>query len=680
LFTGLVLLFFLHDLRSTLIVALAMPTSIISTFLALQVAGFSVNMMTLMGLSSSVGVLVANSVVVLENIFRHMEMGHKRRVAADKGTAETAVAVIASTLTNIVVFLPLGMMNTIAGQMLREFSLTVVFATLFSLLVSFTVTPMLASLILPEKKKKGKLGEAMEAMFHRWERRYAFFLEKILHRKWRSAVVVFAAFALFIASFGIARTLGFEFMVTVDEGNLSVKFELPEGYSLEETAAVYEEVEQRLVQYPEVKQLLSTLGSQGETDKATNLAGIDVKLVDNDERTRSSEEIANLFIQDLANIPNAKFKVSVLSSMVGGGRSAIEFYLMGQDIDQLEKLSTDLLERSKTIPGLINLDKSSRAGKPELTLIPKRKEMAELGISVYDLALTLRAAVEGIVATTYSENGEEYDVRITLDDESTNSPDKIKNLPLVTPRGVFRLSQLADVQYTQSSTKILHYDKAKVIEFTGDVALGFVQGNIVNSLKKLQEETDLPNGYQFTWGGNSEMMEENNREMGKAFLIAMILTYLLLAAILESFTKPILILMTLPLALIGVFTALYLTGQSLNLVSMLAIIMLLGIVVNAAILLLDYTQQLRHHGKTTREALLEACPTKLKPIIMSSIAIILGMMPMALGWGSAGAEMRQALGIVSIGGLVVATILTLLIIPAFFYLTTKEHAKLEDNV
>ncbi|MCF7793429.1 MAG: efflux RND transporter permease subunit [Candidatus Cloacimonetes bacterium] len=681
IFTGIVLLFFLHDLRSTLIVAIAMPTSIISTFMAMQWAGFSMNILSLMGLSTSVGILVTNSVVVLENIFRHKEMGHSRRVAADSGTAEITVAVVASTLTNIVVFLPLAMIQTIAGQFIREFALTVVFATVFSLLVSFTITPMMASLLIPEKKKVSKIGDKMEAMFHNWEKGYGKILAHFIKNKWRALGVVVISFVIFLGTMGfLGPRMGFEFMPMTDEGNIQIEFELPEGYNLAETGQIYQEIENRISQYNEVKHMLSTLGSQGFIDEGVNLASINVKLVDVEEREFSSEEMADKFIRDLSTIPNAKIKVQVSSSTGGGPGAAVEFYLQGQDMEMLKTLTNEFVEKTKTIPGLINYDNNLRTGKPEITLIPKREMLAANGLTIYDLALTLRTGIEGIVATQYREGGNEYDVKLSLKDTSVDTPDKIRNIPVITQAGAFRLSQLADIEFTKGSTKIVHRDKFKSIQFTAGVAIGYAQGDVVNGIRKIMNEFDLPEGYRFDWGGSSEMMEENNREMGKAFMIAILLTYMLLAAILESFTKPILILMTLPLALIGVMWIMYITGTIFSLVSMMAVIMLLGIVVNAAILLLDYTQMLREDGRSTHDALLEACPTKFKPILMSTIAIIMGMLPMAVGIGSAGAEMRQPLGIVSIGGLVVSTIMTLFMIPAFYYLTTHKFVKKVEKV
>lgn len=681
LFTGIVLLFFLHDLRSTIIVAVAMPTSIISTFMLMQIAGFSLNILSLMGLSTSVGILVTNSVVVLENIFRHKEMGHTRRVAADRGTAEITTAVLASTLTNIVVFVPLAMMNTMIGQFLREFALTVTFATIFSLLISFTLTPMLASLIIPEKQKKNKIGEAMEKMFHHWESSYKRSLGFFLKSKGRAVALSIVAFLIFLGTMAvIGPTLGFELFPTADEGKLKINFELPVGYNLDETAEMYYSIEEIVKQHPEVEQIIANLGSQGRIDEAVNLASVDVTLVDLEERDISTNELVDRLIVELAQIPNARIKVSAAQSMGGGGESPVEFYLQGTDMDELNRITREFLENAKEIKGLINFDSNLKAGKPEITLVPKRDKLAAAGLTIFDVALTMRSSLDGITTTTYSEGGEEYDIVVSLQEDAVDSPEEIANIPVIGPRGAYRISQLANLEFTSGATKIVHRDKIRSAQFTGDVAAGYVLGNIVNEIRELQEQTQLPNGFSFNWGGTSEMLEENNREMGKAFMIAILLTFMLLAAILESFTKPILILLTMPLAMIGVLLSLYLTGQNIGMIVMMGIIMLLGIVVNAAILIMDYTQQLRNSGKTAREALLEAGPTKLKPILMSGVAIIFGMLPMALGIGESGAEIRQPLGIVSIGGIIVSTFMTLYVIPALYFLTTRKHVKQVEKV
>ncbi len=680
-FTGLVLLFFLHDLRSTIIVAVAMPFSIISTFLFLNVFGFSLNIMSLMGLSTAVGVLVTNSVVVLENIFRHKGLGLNRKEAANVGTTETAVAVIASTMTNIVVFLPIANMSGLVGQFFKEFALTVTFATVFSIIASFTITPMLAALILPKTQTKpGIIGSALENIFSATERFYKNTLAIVLKNKFRSFGVIIAAIALFMGvMWKIAPKVGFEFMPMMDQGDINIEVELPEGYNLNQLSALLETIENRISRHKEVKHIVTTLGSISEMNTGTNLAVAKVKLVDKKQRNRSSSQMASIFTRELSEIPNAVIRIAMISSGGEGGEAPVLFYLKGQDIKKLEQYKKEILERIKSTPGLINLNTSSKSGKPEITLIPDRRKVSEAGLSVVDLAMTLRASLEGLVATQYREAGEEYDIRLKLNRESVNTPEKVGNIVVVSEQGVFKLSQLADIHYTEGTSKILHMDKSKSIEFSGYTADGFPLGNIVAEIEKRTAEIPFENDYIIDWGGNTEMMQEAVSDMFQTFLIALILTYMLLAAILESFTQPIMILATVPLSFIGVFSALFISGSTMNIISMMAIIMLLGIVVNNAILMLDYANNLRRNGSSIAEALLEACPTKLKPIIMSTVAIALGMLPMALGIGDAGVEMRQPMGIVSIGGLIISALMTLLVIPAIYNIFSREKKAERDE-
>ena len=673
IFTGLVLLFFLHDIRSTFIVALAMPFAIISTFVFMQISGFTMNIMTLMGLSTAVGILVTNSVVVLENIFRHKQMGHSRIEAADKGTAEITTAVLASTMTNIVVFLPIANMSSIVGQFFKEFALTVTYATIFSLIASFTITPMLASLILPEHSdKKGKIGEKLEAIFYSWEKVYQNVIKGILGSKLRSIGVIFISILMFVATIVfVVPKVGFEFMPSMDEGDIEIKVELPSGYNINEVAKVVSQVEDKVKEHKLIKHILTSLGYIDDMNKSTNLAKINVKLVGLKEREKSNSIVANELIKTLTEIPNAQIRVSAISSGAGDGMDPILFQLSGNDLKKLEAYEAQIVNKIESIPGLVNLNTSSRAGKPEITLIPSRKAIAEAGINIQTIAYTVRSAMEGLVSTQYKEAGEEYDVKIMMAEVSVNTPEKIENIPIVSPKGVFRLGQMAEVKMTSGYTKILHNNKAKSIEFTAAVAPGYVLGNITGEIDNRLAEINMEPGYSTKWSGDAEMMAETGIDMLRAFIIALVLTYMLLAGTLENLTQPLIILGTVPMAFIGVFGGLYLTGKTMNTISMMAIIMLLGIVVNNAILLLDYTNQLVKGGKSVHDALLEACPTKLKPILMSTIAIIFGMLPMALGIGDSGTEIRQPMGIVSIGGLIVSSFLSLYIIPAIYYVTSR---------
>jgi HAE1 family hydrophobic/amphiphilic exporter-1 len=614
---------------------------------------------------------------VLENIFRHKEMGHTRQKAADIGTSEIAVAVIASTMTNIVVFLPIAAMSSLVGQFFQQFALTVTYATIFSIIASFTVTPMLASLILPEKDtKKHRIGEKLEAMFQSWEDWYRHILKYVLTNKLRSGLVVVVSFLIFILSMMfVAPQVGFEFFPFIDEGDLRIEVELPLGYNLDESSALLQEITKRIEAHEEVGHILVTLGSISQLDIGTNLALVQIKLVPSEERDISSSEMASNLIVELSDIPNAQIRVAAQTSAGGGGQAPILFYILGQDNAQLELYKDDLVSRIKGIEGMINLNTSSRSGKPEITLNPDREKLAMLGLTVFDVAMTLRASLEGVIATQFRESGNEYDLRISLNDESVDTPEKIRNIGVVTRAGTFRLSQLADVNITDGYNRILHKDKFKSIELSAYVGPGYALGDIMNEINVEIAKTDLAPGYKIDWGGDAKMMEETIIDMLRTFIIALLLTYMLLAAILENLTQPLMILGTVPLALVGVFSALVITGKSMNTISMMAIVMLLGIVVNNAILLLDYANILVRKGESVHDALLEAGPTKLKPILMATVAIILGMLPMAMGIGDAGREFREPMGIVSIGGLVVSTFLALLVIPALYNLTSKSKVK-----
>ncbi len=675
LFTSVILLIFLHDLRSTLIVVLSMPTAIISTFIVVQMAGFSLNMMSLMGLSVSVGVLVSNSVVVLENIFRHRSLGLGKKQAAYKGTSEIAVAVIAATLTNVVVFVPLANISSIVGEFLREMALTAVFSTIFSLLMSFTLTPMLASLILPKQQKVGRFSRSMIRFEKMWEGWYRRSLEVILRRWYISFGIVAASLLIVVVvSFIYGSKIGMEFMPNSDNGQIKVDVELPVGYNLDATAKVIKEIQHRLSKYPEIKNMVSSLGRIDELNLGTNLARMIVYLVDVKDRRQGISHFITQFIGDLSDVPNANIKVELAEGMAGPG-APIEFYLLGQNLETLEDLKVEIMEKIKDVPGLVNLDNSSRAGKPEITVLPKRKKLADAGLTVMDIAMTLRSSIEGMASSQYSERGNEYDIKVTLSDESVDTPEKIGNITIASQNGPYKLSELADIDYTLGFTKVLHRDKYTTIKFSASNAADVATGTVIDEIGRRVDEIDMPDGYRILWGGTVEMQKDMFKDLGFAFLLAFLLTYMLLAAILESFMQPALILLTMLLAFIGVFLLMYYTGTNFGITANMGVIMLIGIVVNNAILMLDYTNQLvRQQGKSAKDALILACPVKLKPIVMATLAIMLGMLPMALGIGDAGKEMRIPLGIVSIGGLASSTILTFWVIPAAYLMLASMTA------
>ncbi|PIQ08714.1 MAG: acriflavin resistance protein [Ignavibacteriales bacterium CG18_big_fil_WC_8_21_14_2_50_31_20] len=668
--TSIILFLFLFNIRSTIIVALSMPASIISTFLLFQWFDMSLNVMSLMGISVSVGVLVSNSVVVIENIFRHKDMGNSPKDASIKGTTEVAIAVVAATLTNVVVFLPIANMSSMVGMFMKELALAAAFSTIFSLLFSFTLTPMLASLMIRKDGKVNRLAQKADAFYLTWDNFYRKILTKSLKNKFVSLIIIAFSFVLFIISvLYYGPKIGFDMMPQSDNGLLQVTVELPQEYNIYETGKVLKTMEDKIKKYPGMKSIVTELGKITDINTGTNVARMDINFVLADQREQKLDYYINEFVKELSVIPNARL-ITVDYKSFGGGGAPIQFFVMGQDLEVLNKLKNEIFTKIQDIPGLINLDQSSREGKPEITIIPNRKKLSESSISAQEIAITVRSALEGIVASKYLEDGEEYDITVTMNDASVDSPEKIGKISIPSRNGnVYRISQLADVKFTKSYSKILHRDKYVTIQFTGSPAPGIPLGNVTNEIENRMKGINFPEGYKIKWSGTAEMMKEMVTDMGFAFVLAMLLTYLLLAAILESFVQPVFILLTVPLAIIGVLASLYYTGIAFAITSLMAIIMLIGIVVNNAILMLDYTNQLvREQNLNVKDALIEACPTKLKPIIMSTLAIILGMLPLAIGIGSSGVEMRQPLGVVAIGGLIVSTVLTLFVVPAFYYI------------
>lgn len=675
-FTAVILLFFLHSFRSTIIVAITMPISIIPTFITMKIMGYSLNIMSLMGLSTAVGVLVMNSVVILENIFRHKELGEPGKVAASKGTTEIAVAVLASALTNVAVFLPLGTMNSIIGQFLAEFALAVVFATLFSLFIAFTLTPMLAAYILPEKDtRKHPIGDKLEAMFKSWEAGYRKQVEKILKNKKRCFLVILFSFAMFVVSMYCFKYIPFEFMPDMDEGKIEIEMELAKGTDLEATTHFTETVEERLRKYTDyIDQGTTTIGRLSFMDTGVNVAKITLSLVPKQDRPYSTSQMAGMITKDLSDLPGAVIRAG--SAANGPSSSPIDFYLKGPDMKKLEEYKNQIYPIIERIPGVMNLNTTSKSGAPEITITPDLKKISDAGTSVQEIAVTLRTALDGMDMTQFKEGGEEYDIKVILLDENIKSYDDIRNVMISTPKGIFPVSQFVDIKYTEGFNKITRSDREKVIEFTADVAPGYAQSIILAEIEKVVSGVDFSYGYMYQPAGNAEEMTETMTQMAIVFIIAIVLTYMLLAAILENLWQPVLILFTIPLAMIGVVGIFLITGIKMNFIGMMAIIMLVGMVVNNAILILDYTNQLRREqGMSMKDALIEACPTKLKAILMSNIATILGLLPMAMGIGEQGVEMRQPMGLVSVGGLLVSTVLTLYIIPASQFLMARSKKK-----
>ncbi len=674
--TGFILFLFLHNVRGTFIVSVVIPYSIISTLMFLNILDYSLNVMTLMGFSISVGVLVSNAVVVLENIFKHKAGGASSAVAAAKGTDEVFVAVFASALTNIVVFLPIANMSSLSGAFFKEFAMTVTIATVFSLIASFTLTPLLSAKLIKDIKEPKLLGSFVDKTINKLSAFYSNILNNVMKSKLRSSFIILIAIVALVITLSFSKNVGMSFVPVMDEGDINVEIELPVTANIQKTAETVKIIEDKIKEYKYLKQIITLIGTISKSEEGVNMALLKLKMIPVSQREVKVEEIAHQLKDRLSNIiPGVRVRVRAVSQGAGGELSPLEFYIQGDDMKLLEKYSQEMLLSMKENKGLYNINSSLRPPKPEINFIPDRVKLAQANVSVYDIALSLRAVFEGIEISTIKEKGETYDIRLTLKDEEFDTPEKIAAMTIVSSGRTYRLEQLGKVEFIPSYNKIIHNKKYKAVKITATNRENFSLSEATKFVNNKFKKMSVKQGFNIEWEGNTKYMQETAADIKITFIIAVILTYMLIAGILESFIQPLIILATVPFAMIGVYAGLILTGIDMGLFSMLGIIMLIGIVVNNAILILDHANREIRSGLKVKEALIDAGKEKLRPIIMSTLAIIFGMLPMALGVGAAGREARQPIGVVSIGGLIISTLLTLIVIPAIFYMI---YGKKED--
>lgn len=713
LLTALVLMVFLHNLPATVIAALSMPVSLIATFILVDFAGFSLNFMSLLGLAVSVGILVANSIVIIENIDRFKRKGLSAPEASLKGTSEIAVAVAASTLTNVVVFAPMAFMSGIVGRFFMQFGLTVAFATVFSLLVSFTLTPMMSSrpikwwiyllmgggmffvlwwrlgidaaMMLLLVLSAGALADSygwLGKLANLWNRFYDGLVEDyrgsliwVLGHKF---IVLTTVTLLFVGSLVLAGSglIGSEFFPAVDQGMFTVTIEMPVGTSLEHSDRTITAVSKKVMAEKYVRTVYvtsgKTEGQDGQAGADVNQGMITVQMVDADKRPMTTAAFIVQLTPKLTDFPDAKLQLKETSPFGGGGgESDLQIEITGYETDQLLEVADSVMAYMAQIGGLINIESSWILGKPELTITPDRTRLNDKGSSPAQLGGTLRYYIEGEVASKFREKGEEYDIRVQLDPHDVSRSDDIESVYIPTENGQSLLGELANIEYREGPTTIARKNKQRLVTVTANVSSG-TSGGKATQLQELTDQLKIPEGYKIFYGGETEMMVETFTELFKALGLAILLTFMLLAAILESMKHPFTIMLTFPLALIGVIAALFLSGKSLSMFSMMALVMLVGIVVNNGILLIDYITRLREEGKGLDEAIIEGCPVRLRPILMTNIATALGVLPLALGLGSGG-EFRAPMGIVTIGGLVTSTLFTLYIIPVIYRLFERKE-------
>ncbi len=688
LLTALVLFLFLHSLKITMIIAISMPVTLVSTFLLADWSGFSLNVLTLMALSVSVGTLVTNSVIIIENIIRHMKKGESSAGASYRGTTEIAVAVLASTLTNIVVFVPIATMGSMAGQMFKEFGMMVTYAMIFSIIVGFTVTPMLATVFLRKYKaktedKKG-LGALFDKVFDSFALTYKNALSFIIRIKPFRAFVMLFPFAFLIFTFYYitnVKTIGSEFFPQMYARKIQITLELPNYYSIERTKVVVDQVKETALSFPEAESVLSEIGRLG-IRQGGNFATVMVSLYEDQFLDRDVRDIASDMVGKLTHIPDAKIGVRPRDAFEGpGGEAPIVFEIYGDDQEILSELTYKVLSIVRNIPGTANADSDIRPGKPEVRIIPDRRKMVEHGTDVASIAQVVRTAIEGITPSVLKDRGIEYDIRIRLDEEDVSDLDKIGNLLVLTRSGNIKVSELARLEFGESPSMITRKNKSRQHKITADITSRTTGEIYADAWREINSQITIPPGFMINTGFNEQIQQEMAAEFLKAAMIAIVLTFFLIAGILESFRQSFLIMISLPLSLIGVIWSMLLTGTAMNLMAMMAGVMLIGIVVNNAILILDYANLLkRQHGYSVAEAIVNSAAEKLKAVTMATLASVFGMLPLALGLGE-GAEMRQGMGIVSMFGLIVSAILTLFVIPSFYSaLVSDSHFEDKNDI
>ena len=679
----LVIYLFLQNLRSTLIIGLSIPISIIATFVLVYFNKLTLNMLSLGGLALGVGMLVDNSIVVLENIFSHRLEGKEPVTAAISGTNEVALAITASTLTTIAVFLPIIFVQGMTAQLFKELALTVAFSLLSSLLVALTIVPLLSSRLMVQLGEVGMSSEKSNkkfAFFKSLLRKFKAFYNKIEVKysnllKWalshRKAVII-PSVILFIISMILIPFIGAEFLPHSDAGSISISVKMPYGTNLEETNRFVAAMVERIEEIPEIEGIMESIGSGGQMGgmlgSDNSEASVTVQLVPLAERESSSEEVAENIRNITMDMAGAEIKVQAVSSMdfvSGGALQAISIGIKGDDMEKLKEISREVTDIVKATPGTREVKSSLEAGKPELVVQIDREKATMYGLSSAQIAQSINSAVSGSVATKYKVGGDEIDVVIRSHEKLVDDISKVKDLLIPSPTGaLLTLGNVARIDKGTGPVTIVRENQTRQVTVTGAV-VGRDIGTVNREIQEKLSNIHLPEGYSIDIGGEQEQMLESFRDLILVFILAVVLVYMVMAAQFESLKQPFIIIFTVPLSLIGVVFALLLTGRHINMTSLIGVIILAGIVVNNAIVLIDFINQLREKGIPRNEAIIKAGPARLRPILMTTLTTVLGLIPLSLGIGEGG-ELGAPMGTAVIGGLGLATLLTLVVIPVVY--------------
>lgn len=679
--TLFVVYFFLGSGRSTFITGLALPNSLIGAFFLMWVCGFSINIMTLLALSLAVGLLIDDAIVVRENIFRHTEMGKPAIQAASDGTKEVTLAVIATTLAVVAVFGPIAFLQGVVGQFFKEFGLTICFAMLISLFDAMTMAPMLSAYFAgakhgektgPRKGIFAPVGNAWEATMGRALKAFDRFQTRLENRYERILVwtlghplkIIIGAFLIFILSLMSLKFVPKTFLPPQDMGEFSVALDMPPGTNLDQMTEMANKVDETIRSNNEVDQSVMFIGSQtGQANKATFF----INMVPSDKRKINTSNFKAKLREQLKPFKVANPIVKDID-MVSGGQRPFNLNIHGNNLEELEKYADIVVEKLKKNSGLLDVDMTHRPGKPEFQIVPDKFKAERLGVATNILGAELRTQVEGTVPAVFRAGGEEYDIRVRLQDDQRDiqkgfAQSFVPNVNL----SLIRLSDVAQPVETTGPASITRQDRGRYIQIQADVApngpgMGGVMADIDTMFKT---DVKLPEGMRYSFTGQAENFQELMANMIMAAILGILFIYLVLASLYESFITPLTILLVLPLAAIGAFFALAITQESLNIFSMIGCVMLMGVATKNSILLVDYSNQLIGEGMSMKDAVIRAGKVRLRPILMTTFALIAGMLPLAIGLNEA-SKQRTAMGVAVVGGLISSTALTLIVVPAAF--------------
>lgn len=686
LLVALVMMLFLHSLRNSLIVLVSIPTSLVTTFIGMYAFGFSLNLMTLLSLSLVVGVLVDDSIVVLENIYRHLERGEEPRHAALTGRNEIGFTALSITLVDVVVFLPLSLVSGIVGNILREFSVVMVISTLVSLFVSFTLTPLLASRFSKVEKFSGKniferFAIAFENSFQRLREGYLNLLQWSLRnpRKLFFSAIILLFSSFLLPFFGF---IGGEFISVSDRGEFAVMLELEPGTPLEETNRVTRSVERRLTAMAEVKKVMVNVGASNEgffNQSADNISEINVRLSPKEERSRSTDAIMQAIRINLQDIAGLKASINPIGIFGTANETPVAVILSGPLRSQVTRVAEALRDSVKTIAGTADVKLTSQVGSPEMRIVVDREKMASFGLTIADVGAALRTAYAGDEAGKFRDGGDEYDIRVLLDKYYRQGTATLSEITFRTPEGdLVRLGQFVSFEQDRGYTQLQRKDRNNAVWVKAQVIgrpVGSIGKEIERIMGNMKKSGFMPSTVSYAYESDLKRQGESNSTLLLSFLVAIIFVYLIMVALYDSWIWPMVVMFSIPLALIGALFALALTGKSLSIFTILGIIMLVGLVGKNAILLVDFINKFRLEGMELSVAIIEAARERLRPILMTTLTLIFGLLPIALS-GSSGSEWKSGLAVALVGGLASSMFLTLLVIPVVYVWFDRMSRKL----